>query len=151
MRVWEHTLTVDASVGNGNQLVGIGIVVQERSVSRRRGRVVDRITECHQGIRPGMAEEFAVLRALEHAKERGFSRVKIRSDYNQMRRALHEQHRRQSVPSGTGLRRRILELARSFEYVHFAWVPRRKNQQAHVLAREARRHSGTGSVRDAES
>jgi hypothetical protein len=79
---WEHTLTVDASVDAKRGITGIGIVIQERSGGRGRGAIVARIAEAHAEIPFGSAEEFAVLRALEVAIARGFSRIKIRSDYN---------------------------------------------------------------------
>ena len=137
MRTWKHTLTVDASVDAAEKVAGIGIVIQQRSGRRKRGPIVARISELHRGIRLNAAEEFAVLRALEVAIERGFSRVKIRSDYNQMRRALREQYRQRRMADGDELRRRVMTLADLFEFVHFAWVPRRRNQIAHGLARHA--------------
>ena len=137
MPAWEHTLTVDASVDATEQVVGIGIVIQQRSGRRNRGPIVARIAELHRGIFVGTAEEFAVLRALEVAIERGCARVKIRSDHNQMRRALREQYRRGRRSDGDELRRRILALADRLELVHFAWVPRRRNHMAHALARHA--------------
>ena len=144
MSAWEHTLTVDASVDAVEQVIGIGIVIQERSGRRNRGPIVARISERHWGIAVGKAEEFAVLRALEIVIARGFSRVKIRSDYNQMRRALREQYRRGRVSETDELRRRILALADRLELVHFAWVPRRRNQVAHALARTAMRDMAAG-------
>ena len=145
MSAWEHTLTVDASVDAVEQVAGIGIVIQQRSGRRNRGPIVARISERHWGIAAGRAEEFAVLRALEIAIERGFSRVKIRSDYNQMRRALRERYRRERVSDADELRSRILALADRLEYVHFAWVPRRRNQIAHALARHARHGDAAGA------
>lgn len=150
MRAWEHTLTVDASVDEVKQVAGIGILIQQRSGQRGRGPIVGRIAELHRGIRPGTAEELAVLRALEVAIQRGFSRVKIRSDHNQMRRTLREQCRRHRVSDGDELPRRILALADLFEFVHFAWVPRRRNQAAHALARHALR-SGAAGVEEIEA
>jgi ribonuclease HI len=137
MRDWEHTLTVDASVDAKRRVTGIGIVVQKRSEDRGRGPIVARIAEAHAEIPFGSAEEFAVLRALEVATERGFSRIKIRSDYNQMRRAVRERHRRGTGRVDDELRSKVLQLAGAFERVDFGWVPRRKNQLAHALARQA--------------
>ena len=147
MAAWEQTLTVDASVDAVERVAGIGIVIQQRSGGRGRGPIIERIAEVHRGIRPGAMEEFAVLRALEVAIERGFSRVKVRSDHNQMRRALREQYRRREMTHGDELRRRILSLADRFDAVAFAWVPRRKNQIAHSLARHAMRN---GTARESE-
>ena len=147
MAAWEQTLTVDASVDAVKQVTGIGIVIQQRSGGRGRGPIIARIAEVHGAIYPRAMEEFAVLRALEVAIERGFSRVKICSDHNQMRRALREQFRRREMTHGDELRRRVLALAQRFEAVAFAWVPRRKKQIAHALARHALRN---GAARGSE-
>jgi hypothetical protein len=81
------------------------------------------------------AEELAALRALHVARERGYSRLKVRMDTNPVRRLLRAAHR-----AGTalpGMRGEILGLAASFDFVDFGLVPRRKNQIAHGLARRA--------------
>lgn len=139
MALWQYTLTVDASVARsrGERLVGIGILIQERIGGRGRGPIIDQIAELHRAVRTREAEEFAVLRALEIAAERGYSRLKVRSDYNQMRTRLHDMRRgRKATATASPLQARILELAKGFEFVHFAWVPRRKNQHAHALSRQ---------------
>jgi ribonuclease HI len=82
-------------------------------------------------------EGLAILRALEVAAARAFRIVKVRSDHNQLRRSLREHHRSQDGQERDGLQRVILRLARSFDDVSFSYVPRRKNQQAHKLARRA--------------
>jgi ribonuclease HI len=90
---WTHTFTVDASFSKRHGLTGIGIVVQERiSPKRRRGPILDQIAESHAGVLPGDAEALAVLRAIEIAHDRGYTRIKIRSDHNFMRRTLRHQH-----------------------------------------------------------
>ena len=136
MPEWRHTLTVDASFDNTHGVTGIGIIIQERGPGRGRGPVLDRISESHFGVSPGAAEEFAVLRALEIAIERGFTRVKVRSDYNSMRRKLRGRLRQKRL-KGDGLRGRILQLTSAFEWLDFGLVARRKNQEAHRLARQA--------------
>jgi ribonuclease HI len=78
-----------------------------------------------------------VLRGLEIARDRGFTRIKIRSDYNSMRRNLRERFR-SSAAGNNDLQQRILDLARQFEWIDFGYVPRRKNQIAHLLARKGR-------------
>lgn len=83
MPEWIHTLTVDASYDHLREVTGVGIVIQERSATarrRRRGPILQEIAEGHVGIPRGMGEKFAVLRALQIAKERGFTRVKVRWD-----------------------------------------------------------------------
>ncbi|HYN25855.1 MAG TPA: ribonuclease H family protein [Pyrinomonadaceae bacterium] len=137
MPEWIHTLTIDASYDRPTRTSGVGIVVQARTGGSGRGSIIDRIAEAHVGLPPGLGEMFAVLRALEIASDRGFTRIRIRSDYNSMRRMLRERFR-----SGTqgrdDLQQRILDLAQRFEWIDFGYVPRRKNQLAHLLARQGR-------------
>lgn len=57
---------------------------------------------------------FAVLRALETARDRGFTRIKLRSDYNSMRRNLREGFR-SGAAGENDLQQKILDLARQFE------------------------------------
>lgn len=86
-------------------------------------------------------ELFAVFRALEIASERGFRRVKIRSDYNYMRKTLKKLYRRQDTQNGTDLQGRVLRLTIAFDEVRFAYTPRRKNHIAHQLANWARKEA----------
>lgn len=138
MPAWVQTLTVDASYDHSRGVTGIGIVVQERTARTGRGRVVEQIAEAHRGIQPGSGEKFAVCRALEIAIERGYTRVKIRCDYNWMRRRLRAQRAGRHSCEGDDLGRKVLELSTSLLWVDFSYVPRRKNQRAHQLAREGR-------------
>ena len=138
MRELWHTFRVDCSAAPGLGITGIGIVVQESQRAGRDGRVIAEIAEAYTDITASAGEKFAVLRALEIAAERGYGRVKVRSDFNSMRTALSRDHRARVNQSTTGLHGRILRLAAGFEEVRFAWIPRRKNQQAHRLARQAR-------------
>lgn len=77
-----HTLMVDASCDYEQRIVGVGIVVHQARRPGRNGLVVDQLCEAYRGVPPGLAEMFAVLRALEVSAERGFRIVKVRSDYN---------------------------------------------------------------------
>lgn len=90
MPEWIHTLTIDASYDRVTRTSGVGIVVQAPTGGSGRGPIIDRIAEAHVGLPPGLGEMFAVLRALEIASDRGFTRIRIRSDYNSMRRMLRE-------------------------------------------------------------
>ena len=90
VRPWVHTLTVDVSVDLGRALVGVGIVIQQRTHSNGRGPILDRLSERHELSHAPGNEEFAALRALQIAKERGYSRLKIRMDANPVRRLLRE-------------------------------------------------------------
>lgn len=137
MPAWIHTLTVDASYDETRRITGVGVVVQERVNPAGRGPIVERIAEGHTGVVPGSGEMFAVLRALELAMDRGFTRIKIRSDCNAMRRDLRERHRAGDA-GDIDVQRKVLGLARQFVWVDFGYVPRRKNQIAHALARKGR-------------
>jgi len=137
MTYLRHTITVDFSGDNERKIAGIGIVIQESTKRGRRGAIVEELAEAVEGIPFREGEKYAVLRALQIASERGFRDLKIRSDYNAMRRRLRRSYDGKARPRGD-LDERILELAAEFDRVHFAWVPRRKNQRAHFLARRAR-------------
>lgn len=100
---------------------------------------MEELAEAAEGIPLGEGEKYAVLRALQVASERGFRDLKIRSDYNAMRRRLRRNYEGKRCQPREGLDGRILELAAEFDRIHFAFVPRRKNQRAHELARLGRR------------
>lgn len=132
-----HTFTVDASHNVKKDCIGIGLVLQVTDKPGRRGEILEMIDETHPAkeLVKDM-EKFAVLRAIEIAIERGYQRVKIRSDYNHMRTQLKKLYR-----SGEGLERddlsgQVLRLAKGLVEVKFAYCPRRKNQMAHRLARK---------------
>lgn len=137
MTYLRHTITVDFSGDHERQIAGIGIVIQESTKRGRRGPIVVELAEAVEGIPLREGEKYAVLRALQIASERGFRDLKIRSDYNAMRRRLRENYAKKVQPR-EDLDGRIFELAAEFDRIHFAYVPRRKNQRAHTLARRAR-------------
>jgi hypothetical protein len=136
MPEWVHTLTVDASHVARLGLTGIGIVVQERCSGRGRGPVVDQVSELHRDVPARASEVLAIRRALEIALERGYPRIKVRSDCTGLRRRLREHHRRQTS-STDPMCVRVLQLARCFTWIDFGYVARRRNQLAYRLARAA--------------
>jgi ribonuclease HI len=139
MPEWIHTLTVDASYDFDTGTTGVGIVVQARGTGSGRGPILEQISEGHFGVPPGAGELFAVLRALEIAGARGFERLQVRCDYNWLRRRLKVRHRAGGAKQGPGgLEREVLHLAARFTWVDFRYVPRRRNQIAHALARRGR-------------
>jgi ribonuclease HI len=131
------TAIVDASYRDDRGVTGIGIVLHATDRPGRAGPEIARISEMHEGVPAGAIELFAVFRALEHARERGYRRVKVRSDYNAMRRRLKADHEAGRNAGSGSLHGRTLLLARSFDQVVFVYQPRRKNQVAHGLARAA--------------
>lgn len=136
MPEWIHTLTIAWSGAYRGGATGIGIVVQERGATGRRGPVTRQVSEAHPSVPAGDGNSFAVLRALEFALEQGYSRVQVRSSANAFRKGIRREHRAQ-VSVEEPIRARILDLARRFAWVDFRYVPRRKNQTARKLARDA--------------
>ncbi len=134
--VW-HTFRVDASFDKRRSITGIGLVLLATNKAGRDGAVVARFSEAYIGLPIQAAEQFAVLRALEIATERGYRLLRVRSDYNQMRIVLKDDYRAWVVQNEHNLRGMILRLAQEFDQVKFAWIPRRRNQEAHSLARRA--------------
>ena len=136
MPEWIQTLTVDASHNAVTEITGIGIIVQQRVGPKGRGPIIEEVAEGYSNVARGAGELLAIYRALEIARQRGFVRIKVRSDHNAMRNKLRDNFR--SGRSDTGLRGGILLLACTFEWVDFGYVPRRRNHIAHGLARCAR-------------
>ena len=56
MPEWIHTLTVDVSYDYTRRVMGVGIVVQERVGSRKRGPIIEEIAEAHTSVAPGAGE-----------------------------------------------------------------------------------------------
>ena len=133
--VW-HTFRVDASFDKQRGITGIGLILRATNKAGRDGAVVARFSEAYIGLPIQAAEQFAVLRALEIAAERGYRLLRLRSDYNQMRIVLKDDYRAGVVQDENNFRGMILRLAQEFDQVKFAWIPRRRNQEAHSLARK---------------
>lgn len=136
-RPLKYCFSVDASYDHKMRIVGIGMVVQRTAKPKKRGPVVNQYSEGYTGVPSGCMEEFAVLRALEVASELGCQYVTVRSDYNQMRKGLKEDLKRNTGHDQQDLHGCILRLAKRFKEVKFAYVPRRKNLGAHRFARKA--------------
>jgi ribonuclease HI len=134
--VW-HTFRVDASFDKQRGITGIGLILQASNQAGRDGAVVTRFSESYIGLPIQAGEPFAVLRALEIAFERGYRLLRVRSDYNQMRIVLKHDYQTGVVQDEDNLRGMILRLAQGFDQIKFTWIPRRRNQEAHFLARKA--------------
>lgn len=142
MMEWVYTFTVDVSHNQRHRTTGIGLVIQRRLFEDgrpdgRRGPIIDQLSEQHQGIHSSVVDAFAILRALEIALERGYARVRVRSDCNHERTQLRQWYRNQDSARDP-VRARILELARRLIWADFKYIPRHKNHIAHCLARAAR-------------
>jgi len=106
MPEWIQTFTVDASYSPATVITGIGIVIQVRSSRSGCGPIVEQLSEGHRNVSVGDGELYAVFRALEVARQRGFTRIKVRSDHNRMRRSLRERYSDSSI--GLDLQRGVL-------------------------------------------
>ena len=135
-----YTIFVDASFNSDEDLTGIGIVIHHATIAGRNGEIVDRIAEGHSDIVHNQGEAFGILRALELARDRGYRIIRIRCDYNSLRRSLKKDHQEGKVSRDSAYYSDILEIARSFDEVKFGFTPRRKNQNAHRLSRLAAKH-----------
>jgi ribonuclease HI len=144
--VW-HTFRVDASFEYQRRITGIGLILRATNKKGRDGQVLATFCEAYIGFPDGIGEPFAVLRALEIAAEAGYRLVRVRSDYNSMRRALKEAYQAGRGQDWCGVQGKILRLAREFDQVKFAWIARRKNHEAHRLARRGV-HQRTATVRE---
>lgn len=145
-----HTLTVDVSHDDLDGWTGIGVVIQTRaagSPSFRRGPIVEEIKELHHDLRARDCERISILRALEIAIARGFSHVKIRANYNWLRRRIPDALRGDTKGGLEELDRQIVSLADRFEVIEFRCIPRRKKQIAHRLANVARKGESAGKGR----
>jgi ribonuclease HI len=134
--VW-HTFRVDASFDKQRGITGIGLILRATNKPGRDGAVLARFSEAYIGLPVQAGEQFAVLRALEIASERGYRLLRVRSDYNQMRIALKDDYEAGVVPDQHDLRVMISRVAQKFDQIKFAWIPRGRNQEAHSLARKA--------------
>ena len=135
-----YTIFVDASFNGDEDLTGIGMAIHCAAIAGRNGEIVDRIAEGHLNIVHSQGEAFGILRALELSRERGYRIIRVRCDYNSLRRSLKEDHQKGRVSRHSAYYADILEIARSFDEVKFGYVPRRKNQNAHRLSRLAAKH-----------
>ncbi|UCF79161.1 MAG: reverse transcriptase-like protein [Candidatus Eiseniibacteriota bacterium] len=134
-----HTFMVDASYDLPRRVTGIGVVIRRSDKPKRDGLVIDRISEAYSGIPAGSIEQFAVLRALEIARERGYRVIRIRTDCNPMKRHLRKDYELNIGHEGGDIHAMVLRLARHFQELTFRYARRRKNAMAHNLAREALR------------
>ena len=127
LRPFWHTFRVDASFDKQRGITGIGLILRAANKPGRDGAVVARFSEAYIGLPVQAGEQFAVLRALEIASERGHRLLRVRSDYNQMRIALKNDYEAGIVPDEHNLQVMILGVARRAVFKS----QRRKNHSGH--------------------
>ena len=134
-----YTFILDASYNYKKDIAGIGVVIHESNNPKKNknGIVIDEIRESYIGIHSGKIEMLAVYRALEISIERGYKNIRTRSDFNSMRKSLKKSYDNNYGHDRRDLHGEIIRMANSLEKVEFGYKPRRKNQMAHNLARDA--------------
>lgn len=93
-----------------------------------------------------VAEYYGLIAALDAARERGVTRLRVESDSELLVRQI-EGHYRVKSPDLKPLHERALRLSRSFEHFKIAHVPREKNREADRLVNAALDGDSGGSDR----
>jgi ribonuclease HI len=132
-----HTLIVDGSYDRQTGVTGVGIAVHEADKPGRNGILIDQIAESFSCLPDGNCELLAIYRALEIGIERAYKVIRIRSDYNQLRKALKKDYSLRQGFERNDLHGEVLRMTEQFESVIFAYKPKRKNRMAHELSRLA--------------
>jgi ribonuclease HI len=83
-----------------------------------------------------VAEYYGLIAALDAARERGVSRLRVESDSELLVRQV-QGHYRVKSPDLKPLHERALKLSRGFEFFEIAHVPREKNREADRLVNAA--------------
>ena len=132
-----QTLIVNSSYNHETKVSGIGIIIHETDYpgGSKNGIVIDQLSEAYTGIPAGIGEMLALYRALQISVQRQYKVIKLRSDFNQMRKALKKSYEANSGFERGGLYGAIMTLTKEFESVKFGYNPRRKNQMARRLSR----------------
>ena len=135
--MFRHTFIVDASHNRETGAVGIGIAIHEtdKLLKARNGFLIEQLSEAYLGIHSGHGEMLALYRSLEIAKERRYKIIRLRSDYNAMRKALKKSYEEETDLDRVGLYGEVMRITKYFDSVQFGYKPRRKNQMAHGLSR----------------
>jgi hypothetical protein len=114
--------------------MGIGVVVHAKLRKKRPGEIVlevsARLSSAAREI-----EAAACVFALEVATHARFPTVEIGMTTPFIRKARKDLRAR--ATGGSSAFDQVLELARTFEAVHFRWLPRRKTARARWLAARA--------------
>ena len=133
-----QTFTVDASHNHTADKIGIGILIQETAGKGRRGPIIEQRAETWSPDEapPKDMELFAIFRGFQIAMERKYSHIRIRSDYNAIRKKVSNALKNKQQAPKDSLLEQMLILARTFEEATVSYCPRRKNSIAHSLARK---------------
>ncbi|HKO03709.1 MAG TPA: reverse transcriptase-like protein [Candidatus Acidoferrales bacterium] len=125
------TANIDGGARGNPGPAAYGIVLREAGGATliATGKYVGRTTN-------NVAEYYGLIAALDAARERGVSRLRVESDSELLVRQMQGRYRVKS-PDLKPLHERAVKLSRGFEYFDIAHIPREKNQEADRLVNAA--------------
>jgi len=125
------TANIDGGARGNPGPAAYGIVLHDPggAVLMASGKCIGRATN-------NVAEYYGLIAALDAAREREVSRVRVESDSELLVRQI-QGHYRVKSPDLKPLHERALKLSRGFEFFEIAHVPREKNREADRLVNAA--------------
>jgi len=125
------TANVDGGARGNPGPAAYGIVLQEAGGATliATGKYVGRATN-------NVAEYYGLIAALDAARERGVTRLRVESDSELLVRQMQGRYRVRS-PDLRPLHERAVKLSRGFEFFDIAHIPREKNREADRLVNAA--------------
>jgi ribonuclease HI len=125
------TANVDGGARGNPGPAAYGIILRDAGGATliATGKYVGRATN-------NVAEYYGLIAALDAARERGVTRLRVESDSELLVRQMQGRYRVKS-PDLRPLHERAVKLSRGFEYFDIAHVPREKNREADRLVNAA--------------
>ena len=125
------TANIDGGARGNPGPAAYGIVLRDAGGATllATGKYVGRATN-------NVAEYYGLIAALDAARERGVSRLRVESDSELLVRQMQGQYRVKS-PDLKPLHERAIKLSRGFEHFEIVHVPREKNREADRLVNAA--------------
>jgi len=125
------TANIDGGARGNPGPAAYGIVLRDAG-----GAVLVATGKCIGRATNNVAEYYGLIAALDAARERGVSRLRVESDSELLVRQI-QGHYRVKSPDLKPLHERALKLSRGFEFFEIAHVPREKNREADRLVNAA--------------
>jgi len=137
------TANIDGGARGNPGPAAYGIVLREAGGATliATGKYVGRTTN-------NVAEYYGLIAALDAARERHVTRLRVESDSELLVRQMQGRYRVKS-PDLRPLHERAVKLSRGFEYFDVAHIPREKNREADRLVNAAL-DEGKGEIRNSK-
>jgi ribonuclease HI len=135
------TANIDGGARGNPGPAAYGIVLREAGGATllAAGKYVGRATN-------NVAEYYSLIAALDAARERGVTRLRVESDSELLVRQMQGRYRVKS-PDLKPLHERALKMSRGFEHFEIAHVPRERNREADRLVNAALDGDLKGEIR----